>query len=370
MSNPVSICVTGATGFLGAWIVEALVSEGHRVRVTYRERSRLEALGDLDVEPVKANTLDPAALRRALRGCDVLFHVAGVVGATPADRVFAVNAAGPRLAVEAAAAEGVGRVVLTSSVAAVGPAPPGKVADEDQQYRAHGQGMTYVDAKHEGEAVALGAAARTGIELVVTNPSYVLGPGCVRHLPGETSTRLVANYLRGRLPGVADSGTNIVDVRDVARGHLLAWRKGRAGERYILGGENAQWSRVMGLISEISGVRHPIVFIPREVAPAARRARRLRVPTPISFEAVQLMTRNWQYSSAKAKRELGYEARSLEETLRATVEWSRELIDSGRLEGGALSPIALMSAGVGVADRLGAGRALRAAQPLLRRLVG
>jgi dihydroflavonol-4-reductase len=368
MSNPRSICVTGATGFLGAWIVEALVSEGHSVRVTYRERARLEALGDLDVETIKANTLDRAALRKALSGCDVLFHVAGVVGATPADRVFAVNAEGPRIAVEAAAAEDVGRVVLTSSVAAVGPAPRDKVADETQPYTAHGQGMTYVDAKHEGEAAALGAAARTGIELVVTNPSYVLGPGYVRHLPAETSTRLVVNYLRGRLPGVADSGTNIVDVRDVARGHLLAWRKGRPGERYILGGENAHWSRVMGLISEIAGVRHPVLFIPPEAAPAARTARRLRVPTPISFEAIQLMTRNWQYSSAKAKRELGYEARSLEDTLRASVEWSRELIESGRVDGGALSPIALMSAGVSAADRLGAGRALRAAQPILRRL--
>jgi dihydroflavonol-4-reductase len=228
--------------------------------------------------------------------------------------------------------------------------------------------MTYVDAKHEGEAAALAAAARTGIELVVTNPSYVLGPGYVRHLPGETSTRLVANYMRGRLPGVADSGTNIVDVRDVAHGHLLAWRKGRPGERYILGGENAQWSEVMGLISEISGVRNPIVFIPPEAAPAARTARRLRIPTPISFEAIQLMTRNWQYSSAKAKRELGYRARSLEETLRATVDWSRELIESGRLEGSRLSPIALMSVGVSAADRLGVGRALRVGQPLLRRL--
>lgn len=366
-SNPSLVCVTGATGFLGAWIVAALVEEGHRVRVTYRDRSRLEALGELDVEPVKADVLDGASVRRAVRGCDALFHVAGMVGASPKKVVYAVNAIGPKVAVEAAASEEVGRVIVTSSVAGIGPAPRGEVADETQPYLAHGQGMTYVDAKHEGEGTALAAAARTGTELVITNPSYVLGPGYVRRLPGETSTRTVANYLLGRLPAVADSHTNISDVRDVAAGHLLAWRKGRPGERYILGGENAHWSRIVGLISEISGVRHPLLFVPAEAAPLARTARRMGVWTPISFEAIQLMTRNWRYSSAKAKRELGYSPRPLEETLRATIEWNLELIQAGRL-GGRLSPMGLMAAGLGAADRLGALGVLRAGRPLLRRL--
>lgn len=347
-----TVCVTGATGFLGAQLAAALCEEGHRVRVTYRDRSRLDALDGLDVEPVRADTLDRAAMRRAARGCDALFHVAGMVGASPAERIYEVNARGPRVAVEAAAAEGVSRVILTSSVAGVGPAPPGAVADETQEYRTGDLSLTYINAKHEGEGEALAAAARTGVDLVITCPSYVLGPGHARHIPGESSTRIVGNYMRGRLPAAVDGNTNIVDVEDVAAGHLLAWRKGRPGERYILGGDNTRWSKVLGRISALSGIRHPIVFIPVAAEPFARAARAMGLPTPISFEAVELMAQNWHYSSAKAERELGYRHRGLEETLRRTVDWYVELIEGHRFDDG-LSPLGTMAAGVQAASRLG-----------------
>ena len=189
---------------------------------------------------MKADVLDRAALRRAFRGCEIVFHAAGMVGSRPPELVWQVNALAPRIAVEAAAAEGVRRVVVTSSVAGIGPAPADRPGTEEDVYAGWGLGLTYPDAKHEGESEALAAGARLGVEVVVVNPSYVFGAPIDRSQPGETSTRTIGNYLRGRLPAVVDAQTNVVDVRDVAKGHLLAADKGRAGERYVLGGHDVQ----------------------------------------------------------------------------------------------------------------------------------
>ncbi|MBW3555205.1 MAG: NAD-dependent epimerase/dehydratase family protein, partial [Gemmatimonadetes bacterium] len=171
-------------------------------------------LAGVDARPVKADTLDRGALRRALRGADLVFHTAGYVGSQPVDRVWRINALSPRLVVEAAAAEDVRRVVLTSSIAAIGPAPDGGVADEEQPYGARSLGLTYADAKREGEMEAFLTGVRLGVEVVVVNPSYVFGVPLDRSQAGETSTRIVGNYLRGRLPAVVNGACNAVDVED------------------------------------------------------------------------------------------------------------------------------------------------------------
>jgi dihydroflavonol-4-reductase len=347
----VKVCLTGATGFVGGHLAKRLVERGDTVRVTYRDEGRLERLAGLDVDPVKGNVLDRAAMRRAMRGCELLFHAAGFVGSTPAERVWEANALAPRLAVEAAAAEDVGRVVLTSSVAGIGPAPPGRPGSEDDDYRAGGLGLTYVDAKHEGEVEALAAGARLGVEIVVVNPSYVLGVPLDRSQPGETSTRTIGNYLRGRLPAIVDGHTNIVDVRDVAAGHLKAGEKGRPGERYILGGHDVSWVELLDRVAEISGVSHPLAVLPPETARVARTAEALRLPTPVSAEGILLMAQDWRYTSRKARRELGYRSRKLDTTLRDTVGWYQELLAAGRLDGGSPSPMSVAAAGLRLADR-------------------
>lgn len=361
-------CLTGATGFVGGHLARLLIERGHDLRVTYRDGRRLERLGELDAEAVKADVLDRAAMRRAAKGADVLFHCAGVVGSRPAERIWEVNAVAPRVAVEAAAAAGVPRVVVTSSVAGIGPAGPGEVADERSVYRTGELGLTYVDAKHEGETQALAAGARLGVEVVIVNPSYVLGPPLDRSQPGETSTRTVGNYLRGRLPAVVDGHTNIVDVRDVAAGHLLAAEQGRPGERYVLGGHNCSWVEVIDRVAELSGVRHPLLVIPPELAGVARRAESVGLRSPLmSAEGLVLMAQNWRYSSAKARRELGYRARSLDATLRATIDWYLELIESGAFRGSPASALSLASAGMRAAARLGAVDILRTAEHRLGR---
>lgn len=364
-----TVCITGATGFIGAHVAGVASELCPPVRATYRDEARLGRLGGIEAETVKADVLDRAALRRAFRGCELVFHCAGFVGAHPADRVWRVNALAPRIAVEAAAAEGVRRVVVTSSVAGIGPAPPGRPGTEDDLYRG-GLGLTYPDAKHEGEAEALAAGVRVGVEVVVVNPSYVFGPPVDRSLPGETSTRMIGNYLRGRLPAIVDGETNAVDVRDVARGHVLASQRGRPGERYVLGGRDVRWVELLERVAELSGVHHPLIVLPPETAVLARRRESLGLPGLVRAEGIMLMAQNWRYSSRKARHELGYRTRSLDRTLRDTIDWYRELIDGGNLGGGPPSPLSLAATGVQLAGRVGLLRALRAAEQYVgRRLV-
>jgi dihydroflavonol-4-reductase len=368
----VKVCVTGGTGFLGAHLVRELVEAGHDVRVTYRDAARLSRLGDLPVEPVQADVLDEDALVDAMRGCELLFHSAGYVGARPASRVWSANALAPRLAVQAAGRAGVPRVVHTSSVAAVGPSEPdGVPVREEEPYHSSALHLTYADAKHAGEGEATAAGMRAGVEVVIVNPAYVLGAPVNRGDRGETSTRIIGNYLRGHLPVVMDGGASICDVRDVARGHLLAAELGKPGERYILAGHNIYWYELVDRVRELSGLRQPLAVIPHEAA------RILRFPEAfglsgfiVDSEAYGLMGARWWASSEKAVRELGYQFRPVEDTLRETIEWYRELIAAGVFANDARSRLSLMADTFHAGSRLGATRVMRIAERTLgRRLV-
>jgi dihydroflavonol-4-reductase len=188
-------------------------------------------------------------------------------------------------------------------------------------------------------------------------------------VPGETSTRLIGNYLRGRLPALVDGETNVVDVRDVAKGHLLAAERGAPGERYVLGGHDIGWAELFERVAALSGVRHPLLVLPREAGAVARAAEVAGLPSPVSAEGLVLMAQNWRYSSRKARRELGYRTRGLDRMLTDTIEWYRELIESGAL-GGRPSALSLAAAGMRVAERTGALGVLRAAERYVgRRMV-
>jgi dihydroflavonol-4-reductase len=364
------VCVTGATGFIGAHLAAKLAAKGHQVRVTYRDRGRLEVLDGIPVEPVMANALDRRSMRRALEGCELVFHTAGLVASRPAANVWRTNAGSPRIVIESAADVGARRVVLTSSVAAIGPARDGRAADEGATYPALGLGLIYPDSKHEGEMSAFSAGERNGVEVVAVNPSYVLGAPFNGALSlARTSTRIVANYLRGRLPAIVDSYTNLVDVEDVAEGHLLAADRGRPGERYILGGQNLRWSDVLDRIARISKRRHPLIVLPPETARAADLLSRFPIPI-LPLEGIRLMAPDWRYSSNKAKRELGYQPRTASNTLKRTVNWYLDLLASGDLPSTRPSSFDFMGAGVRAADRTGLLVPLRAVGRLAgRRMV-
>jgi dihydroflavonol-4-reductase len=271
--------------------------------------------------------------------------------------------------VEAAAAEGISRVVITSTISAIGTADEGP-ADEDADYPDEGLGLTYADAKHQGEEEALEAGRGFGVEVVVVNPAYVLGVPVDDSQPGETSTRTVGGYLRGRLPAVIDAPMNFVDVEDAAVGHLLAAERGAPGERYILGGHNVGWVEFIDRIADISGVHHPMLVLPAEVARVARLRETLRLPGIMAAEGLELMSKDWRFSSEKAQSALGYQPRPLDETLRATVEWYQRLIEEGAFDDEEASGLSRASDALRTLERLGLLTGLRVAQRVAgRRLV-
>ena len=361
--------VTGATGFLGGHVSKLLAERGDDVKVTYRNPERLKHLKGIEVRRAKADVLDYKAMRRAMKGADVLFHTVGFVGSNPAELVWRMNAHAPVVAVEAAAAEGLKRVVLTSTISAIGPTENGRPANEDTAYPRDWLGLAYPDSKHEGELAALDAGERHGIEVVVVNPAYLLGVPVDRDQPGETSTRTVGNFLRSRLPGVIDAPMNFADVADAAEGHLLAADKGKPGERYILGGVNLTWPELIEHIADVSGHRHPVLVMPPEMSRVAQIREAMKLPSALPAEGFGLMSKDWRFSSEKAKRELGYTSRPIDETIRATVAWYQDLIEAGAFEDETSSGMSTMAAGLGQAASLGLLHPVRLAQRIAGRRV-
>ncbi len=315
--------VTGATGLLGLHLVRALAARGDDLRLLIRREtdvSALEAIDGLEFERVTGDITDRRAVRRAVKGAGRVFHAAGKTSLASADagRTFEVNVGGTALMAEEALAAGVERFVHTSSVAAIGPAPEGGRADETQRFTAGRLGIAYVNSKHEAEGEVLRAAAQ-GLDAVVVNPTFALGPSV-----GNTSSmsiELIRRFLQRRIPAYVDGGLNVVDVRDVADGHLLADESGGRGERYILGGRNFTMQRLFADLSRISGVPGPALRLPPQMAiGGARLSEQLGLGLGLSVDETRSASLWWTYSSAKAKRELGFVARPHEETLEAVLE--------------------------------------------------
>jgi dihydroflavonol-4-reductase len=313
--------LTGATGFIGSHLARRLLERGDDLRVTVRAESPLEAIADLDCERVKCDVLDRRQLRRALKGIDRVFHAAGMTSIHPidAERVFEVNVEGTRRVLEECLRAEVERVVYTSSAAALGPAQRGSTADETQLFTAGRLGIPYVNSVHEAEVEAMRLAAQ-GLPLVCVNPAVTFGAGDIH----VTSTKLVRNFLLGRVPAYADGALNIVDVGDVAEGHVLADERGAVAERYVLGGRNFTFDRLFADLGRLSGIDPP-VKVPHRLAVAAARVLELGPGrSPLSSQEVVAASHWWTYRATRATRELGWKARPHEETLEATVEWHLE----------------------------------------------
>ena len=314
--------VTGATGFIGSHVARELAARGDDLRLTIRDSSPLEALADIEHEAVKCDLLDRRAVRRAVNGVERVFHCAGLVSLRTRDeqRVFDVNVVATRTLLEECLRAEVERVVFTSSAGAVGPAPRGGTADESQVFTAGHLGIAYVNSKHEAEVEALRLAAH-GLPLVCVNPTFVYGRGDVH----GGSTSLVRRFLLGRIPVYTDGAINVVDVQDVARGHVLADEKGEPGERYILGNRNYTWDRLFADLARMSGVEPPPLKLP---PPLALRLAEVfeRAPgrPPVTAVEVRSASQWWTYKSSKAKRELGWSTSPHEDTIEATVQWYLE----------------------------------------------
>jgi dihydroflavonol-4-reductase len=332
--------VTGATGFLGSHVARALVERGDAVRVTVRADSPTEPLEGFDAERVNLpDVTDRRALRHALKGVERVFHVAGTTNLRlDAAEARRVNADGTRVVLEEAMRAEVERVVFTSSVAAIGPAPPNSALDERAPY-AGDLGLAYPDSKHAAEVEALRIGAH-GLPVVIVNPAHVFGPGDW----GPSSTDVVRRFLLRRIPAYVGGAINIVDVRDVAAGHLLADERGQLGERYILGNRNYTWDRLFAELAHVSGVDPPAVRMPYPVALAlAESGRRLPGRPPVMPAEVRAAAHWWTYRNTRAKRELGWTVRSHEETVEETVTWWMERL--GDRVSGTRQPLPLRVAG-------------------------
>ncbi len=310
--------VTGASGFLGSHLVRALAERGDELRVLARRTSDLSHLAAVEFERATGDVTDRRAVNRAMEGVERVFHVAGRTSLRRRDReaVFAVNLRGARNVFEAALEAKVARLVHTSTVGAIGIAAPRRTADESTPFEIGHLGFAYVNSKHEAELEAFRLAAH-GLPVVIVNPTFVLGPDA----PSGTSMRLVRRFLCGQIPAYVDGGLNIVDVRDVATGHLLADSKGEVGERYILGGRNFTFDRLFADLGRLSGIEPPIRVPSRAVAAARVLGTRRLGIAPHEVSAVSHW---WTYRSTKARRELGWRPRPHEETLEATIGWHLE----------------------------------------------
>jgi dihydroflavonol-4-reductase len=317
------------------------------LRVTARPRSRLGNLAELDAEVVECDILDRRAVRRAMRGVDRVFHVAGMTNLrADADTLFRINVQGTTIVLEEALRAGVERCVHTSSVAAVGPAPRHTTADERQVFRAGRYGLPYINAKHEAEKEALRIGG-LGLPVVVVNPGHVFGAGDVYH----SSTEMVRRFLRREIPAYVDGALNIVDADDVARGHLLADERGTPGERYILGNRNFTLDRLFADLGRLSGVEPPALKLPLPAALALARSLELnplQERPPITVGEVRAASLWWAFRSTKAKRELGYRPAHHEDTLQTTIDWYREREPTRLREPGTRQPLPLRLAGLGV----------------------
>jgi dihydroflavonol-4-reductase len=319
------VFVTGATGFVGSHVARELISGGAELRLLVRERSDTRNLEGLNAERVKGDLLQPEHFADALRRCEAVFHVAADYRLWTRDpeAMYRCNVEGTRALIRAARSAGVRRIVITSSVATIGFTRNGTPADENSPVSLHDMVGHYKRSKFMAEQAAL-EAAREGDDMVIVNPTTPVGERDIKPTP---TGRIIVDFLKRKFPAYVETGLNLVDVRDVARGHVLAFERGRRGERYILGGKDLTLKQLLDKLAALTGLPSPAVRVPLTVAMAAAVVDtafngyiRHREPRA-TLDSVRMAKKKMWASSAKAHRELGFEASSVEDALRRAVEW-------------------------------------------------
>jgi len=319
--------VTGATGFVGSHVARALAEQGADLRLLVRAGSDTRNLDGLDAERAVGDLRDPASIERAMAGCDTVFHVAADyrLWVRDPEQMYRANVEGTRTILDAARKNGARRVVHTSSVATMGFTSNGHLADEDSPVKLESMIGPYKRSKFMAEEFAL-QAGRGGMDVVVVNPTTPVGEQDIKPTP---TGRIVVDFLKKKFPAYVDTGLNLVDVRECARGHVTALEKGRSGERYILGGENLTLKQILDKLAAITGLPSPKVKVPYAIALAAGvvdeviTGRILGKEPRATIDAVRMGRKKMFVSSAKAERELGWNPSPVEGALARAVEWFR-----------------------------------------------
>jgi dihydroflavonol-4-reductase len=317
------VFVTGGTGVIGTALVTRLLERGHEVVAMARSDAAADTLNTRGVHVVRGEGYDEDALADGMDGCDMAFNVAGVNALCVDDTrpMERLNVDGPAAAVRAAARAGVARLVHTASAATIGEAP-GTVGDERTPHRGWYL-STYERTKTDGERAVLAAARKTGQDVVLVNPSSVQGPGRA----GGTGRFLLA-FLDGRLKVFVPTTVSLVDIDDCVEGHLLAWERGAAGERYLLNGMTLSITEALALAADVAGVQARPRMLPRGVAMVAAAAieRGFKIAgrhPPVCREMVRTLLHGHRYDGSRAERELGLRYTEPRETIRKTVAWAR-----------------------------------------------
>lgn len=319
--------VTGATGFIGSHITRKLLEKGEDVKVLVRKTSNTENLDGLDVEKVYGDVLDIESLKTAFKGCDKLFHTAGFVSFKKSDykKMEDINVRGASNVLSAALETGISKVMFTSSVAAIGIERDGSPLTENTEYDLYNEGIGYMNVKYLAEKEAMNYFEK-GLPVVILNPSVVLGPGDIY----LSSAGSVLWFAKKKFPGYMDGRFNLVDVDDVAEGHILAAEKGEPGKRYILGNKNVTVKEYFGMLEKVTGVPAPKMKIPYPFAytTALVLERLLSFSFPnyssLDLDSIKLSKYNWHVDSSRAENELGFKQRPIEETIKNTYEWFKE----------------------------------------------
>ncbi|MGK7909019.1 MAG: hopanoid-associated sugar epimerase [Synechococcus sp.] len=317
------VFVTGSTGFVGANVVRLLLNQGYEVRALVRETSRLDNLTGLGIEVMRGDLNDPH-LDRLMDGCRYVFHIAARYSLLQRDReaLHRDNVLGTRNVLQAARTAGIERTIYTSSVAAIGVRPHGAIADESYQSPVEQLIGYYKQSKYWAEQEAFNAAS-DGQDVVIVNPSTPIGPWDIKPTP---TGDIILRFLRHQMPAYVETGLNLIDVRDVAMGHLLALQKGKSGERYILGHQNFSLKQLLDLLSDITGLSAPQTAVPlwlpltvawfeeKVLAPLGREP-------SIPIDGVRMSAEPMFYTSEKAVRELKLPQSDIRGALTDAVDW-------------------------------------------------
>ncbi len=321
-----SAFLTGGTGFVGANLCRLLLKQGLKVKALARKGGDRRNLDGLNIEIIEGGLTDQAAIEAGVAGCRYVFHVAADyrIWIRNPDAMYQANVAGTEIVLRAAAKAGAEKIVHCSSVAAVKLPEDKTPVDEENEYASLKEIVGhYKKSKYLADALARKLAHENGFPIIIVNPAAPIGPYDRKPTP---TGKLVVDFLNGRIPSYIDTGLNIVHVEDVALGHWLAARKGRLGERYILGGDNLTLKQALDLLAAVSGRPGPKFKTPYAVAYAFGAMDTalavLRGTVPLApLDAIRMAKRYMWFSSDKAKRELGFSPRPASTAFKDAVDW-------------------------------------------------
>ena len=320
--------LTGATGFLGSAIARELLKDGRTLKLLIRKNTDTRNIDDLDCEVVYGDLRERESLKSALTGCKTLYHTAAYYSLWSRDKeiIYDINVQGTRNILESALEADVEKVVYTSTVGCIGLAEDGTPANEDRPMNTATLCNDYKLSKYKAEQVAL-ELFRKGLPVVIVNPSTPVGPRDIKPTP---TGKIILDFMNRKMPAYIDTGLNLIDVADCARGHILAEKKGRLGERYILGNKNMSLKEILMALEVLTGLKAPRIKMPYWVAYSAGLACEwmsdaiTHQPPAVPLAGVKMAKYFMYYDASKAVRELGLPQNLVENALGQAVHWFKE----------------------------------------------